>query len=79
MAEEQKDKEILNDDEKKDQHQHHHKEEKEENERELSWFQKLYKPEYKVEPSFFFYQQRGRKHEKMPLKYKIGMHHLAYY
>ena len=69
---EEKEKEIIEDDKRTN---HHHKEEHDkEEERELTWFQKLYKPEYKVEPSFFFYQHRGRKHEKMPLKYKIGMH-----
>ncbi len=42
-------------------------------ERELTSLQKLYVPEYEVEPSFFFYPNRGRKHEKLPLKEKLKM------
>ena len=40
--------------------------------KELTWFEHLYKPEFDVEPSFFFYPNRGRK-GKMPPRTMVTM------
>ena len=39
----------------------------------LTWLEKLYLPKYRVEPSFFFFPQRDRKQEDMPLREKINL------